>query len=333
MDGRAPVLMTRTICALMIFGILSFVGLMELCQGQLGEMSSLLVTRPNLPSHHRKNNADFAARTIVRGEFAIDGGANTRLMETGCNSWQCSCQFLSDLTGADHNLKSWGTATDEQLRWWLNNECKTSPVKSSPKSMATDRCTLASRNPQSAIVGMGLPKTGTTSTAVALQNAGMHVAHNQGDRLSKKCNVIINTMEDQYETLAVKHPNASWIVTWTWNATAWYESVQKHVRHVKKITQHDDVALPCNFYGCEKGLPEGDRDVVMLSDHERAIRAYHLYYSRLFAFLAKHKSGKFALVDVRSGIYSGLYEMTCLKLKTPFEARNTADNRGQWPKC
>lgn len=42
------------------------------------------------------------------------------------------------------------------------------------------------------IVVMGLPKTGTTATATALVGLGYHVAHNQGDQLSQRCQVIAN---------------------------------------------------------------------------------------------------------------------------------------------
>ena len=42
------------------------------------------------------------------------------------------------------------------------------------------------------VIGMGLPKTGTTSTGWALVRAGLRVGHNQDDTLSDTCQAIIN---------------------------------------------------------------------------------------------------------------------------------------------
>ena len=49
-------------------------------------------------------------------------------IDVSCAAWNCSCQVLSNMTGANHELWFWGTATKEQQQWWLKHHCKTSPA-------------------------------------------------------------------------------------------------------------------------------------------------------------------------------------------------------------
>lgn len=59
------------------------------------------------------------------------------------------------------------------------------------------------------------------------------------------------------------------------------------------------------------------------------LAAYRLYYKRLFAYF---KGRPYALVDVREGKYVNLSHIHPA-LRGPFEAKNTRDHPGQWPKC
>ena len=78
------------------------------------------------------------------------------------------------------------------------------------------------------IISMGLPKTGTTATASALELAGLQVSHNNGDTLARGCDVIINTWEDKYDRLHETHSRARWIVTLSADVDAWAQSVSMH---------------------------------------------------------------------------------------------------------
>lgn len=44
-----------------------------------------------------------------------------------CAPWQCSCQQLADMTGADDTRRLWGNASKAQRDWWLRHHCKTVP--------------------------------------------------------------------------------------------------------------------------------------------------------------------------------------------------------------
>ena len=198
------------------------------------------------------------------------------------------------------------------------------------------------------IISMGLPKTGTTATAVALQDQlGLKVAHNMGDKLlldgNSSCNAIINTLESHYDDLYYKHPNAKWIVTYTSNVTQWMDSVRVHNRIQRR--KH----IPCNFYGCDKGRLGGPTTTSAQEETKQQIRKqkqsekvpidddlmlkelYDRYYVGLFAFL-ESKQVPYAYVDVRANTYRNL-EWIHPNLQSPFEPKNTRNNRGQWPGC
>lgn len=48
-------------------------------------------------------------------------------LDQACAAWSCSCQVLSNMTGANHNKKIWGTDTEEQRIWWIQRACQNSP--------------------------------------------------------------------------------------------------------------------------------------------------------------------------------------------------------------
>ena len=204
---------------------------------------------------------------------------------------------------------------------------------------------VASTSQQLMVIGMGLPKTGTTSTANALViQLGLRVAHNQGDMLSPRCDCIINTLEWGFMQLDKKHPNARWILTYSQNATAWLESVKEHMlwRRAYWVREKRPTFLPCIFFGCYMGLPQhysGSADVAFPIDNSTGwlradkelelFAAYERYYGRLFTHF---RSVKYALVDVRQGSYHNLFHVHP-NLTAPFPMSNTRSDRGSWPKC
>merc|ERR1712113_1171511 len=190
------------------------------------------------------------------------------------------------------------------------------------------------------IIVMGLPKTGTTATAAALVDVGYHVAHNQGDKLSRRCQVIANTLESRYAELDQKHPNATWLITYSANASQWVDSVQAHV----KRHHPPEKSLPCNFYGCAMGLADGVQKSFVYNATATAtnkgnfipegallelLAAYRLYYDRLFTYF---QGRPYVLVDVREGKYVNLSHIHPA-FRGPFKAKNTRDHPGQWPRC
>jgi len=62
----------------------------------------------------------------VRTPIAATSSAPIAIVDAECNAWSCSCQMLSDMTGANHALRIWGTSTKEQRRWWVQHRCTTS---------------------------------------------------------------------------------------------------------------------------------------------------------------------------------------------------------------
>lgn len=172
---------------------------------------------------------------------------------------------------------------------------------------------------------MGLPKTGTTSTAQALQALGYHVSHNQGDTLpvtnngktnsknSQSCNVIANTHELQYRTLHQRHPTATWIVTYSENVTAWIDSFayhfsfhQKHYSLTKLKRAHQQFGLSRKDNKNKENGGDNDDEFQTLvkqdypagREHDATAgyefmlrhadfyeRFYQKYYDDLFAFL------------------------------------------------
>ena len=110
------------------------------------------------------------------------------------------------------------------------------------------------------VICMGLSKTGTVSVSFALSHIGLHVAHNLGDRLSSTCDVIINTLEDNYDHLYTKHPDATWLVTYNKNDTnvlskleefynEYYKRLFSFLRMYVKVYAHVDV-----FHGIYSNL-------------------------------------------------------------------------------
>ena len=77
------------------------------------------------------------------------------------------------------------------------------------------------------IIGMGLSKTGTTATVLALEKVGLRVAHDRGDQIGGQCQAILNTLEDAYECLDRAYPTASWVITYTANASLWVASLHR----------------------------------------------------------------------------------------------------------
>ena len=138
------------------------------------------------------------------------------------------------------------------------------------------------------VIGMGLPKTGTTTLSYELKNAGYHVAHNLGDRLSLTCNAICNTMENEYEILFKRHPNATWIITHSENVSSWIESVDYHkMKYMKNSSLYE-----CRYYGCVLPTP------VSFKDNSELEYRYYLYYKKLFTFL-NLKNIRYGIIDYR----------------------------------
>jgi len=47
-------------------------------------------------------------------------------MNAECRAWGCTCQGISDRAGTIHGV-SWGSATQQEVDWWLANSCNTTP--------------------------------------------------------------------------------------------------------------------------------------------------------------------------------------------------------------
>lgn len=207
------------------------------------------------------------------------------------------------------------------------------------------------------IIVMGLPKTGTTSVAVALKALGYNVSHNQGDTLSTgRCNVIANTMELQYPQLRSRYPRATWIVTYASNASAWFDSFAYHVcfhggggegcdrKRVEYF--HSKFDIDGTIF---EDFPEnGTRENVwsFLLDHRGTYVAfYERYYLGLFRFLLDDRQRPASsqtsvpVVDVRAGGgYEALAPVTLngtepVDATLPFPHANSRDRVGAWPRC
>ena len=191
------------------------------------------------------------------------------------------------------------------------------------------------------IIGMGLSKTGTTSVAIELSNVGFRVAHNMRDILARDCQVIINTLEDQYEQLDHSHPDAAWIITYSANVTAWVHSLQNFLAAMHKLRRGGDVMitvdsesfLACRVFGCSKALASASDDPkrhirmnsstgrVIEDDVPKLAAAFELYYERLFEYF---RGRNYAFVDVREGVYRGLHELIHPRISVPFGKHNVA---------
>ena len=212
------------------------------------------------------------------------------------------------------------------------------------------RRTIRHGTPAEEIISMGLGKTGTTATANALFSVGYRVAHNQGDRLSLSCHVIINTMESEFEALDRHHPRAKWILTYSENAKSWLASVNSHIgRYNCRAEERNCTVLLCRFYGCDIGLPpgaNGARTHIRLAnvtrgdsrakvlrvnpeDETALLAAYRRYYARLFRYFAWRP---YALVDVRAGKYVNL-PFIHSNLTAPFSPYNTKARPGGYRYC
>eukprot|EP00040_Diaphanoeca_grandis_P000756 m.16366 g.16366 ORF g.16366 m.16366 type:complete len:251 (-) comp11012_c0_seq1:118-870(-) len=214
-------------------------------------------------------------------------------------------------------------------------------------------------------LGVGLPKTGTTATAVAFEKAGYGVGHNmyKGDVLGEReCTAIFNSQECCFDHVFAKHAKHAQmhvVVTHTANISAWVSSVQAHsMQATARSTERRDYLAP-NFFGGWLGLPHTERGVRPLlccagetvpvgneTDPFTAIQLdprtgeivkasvsklreyYKLYYTHVFRWL-KANNVEYSYVDVRGGVY----EAVDRRVVTPFEPANTRSNRGGWPKC
>ena len=193
------------------------------------------------------------------------------------------------------------------------------------------------------IIGMGLPKTGTTACANALQALGLSIGHNEGDILDR-CDAIFNTLEDKFEDLDRKYPVARWIITYSENASAWMDSVRGHLQdefraqqthsHSRRVPPRHS-HLPCHFFGCAIGLPRSDPQTAFtmnastgwIGQHQEdgLIAAYQQYYGSLFTYF---RARPYALVDVRAGRYSHLDHIDT-RLTAPFNMINSRSARGR----
>ena len=183
------------------------------------------------------------------------------------------------------------------------------------------------------IIGMGLSKTGTTALSRAIANVGFRVAHNHGDLLSDSCQAITNTLEDRYEELDQRYPNATFVITHTANVSAWIFSLQSHIQRYPKMLLHEHNAtfLPCFVYGCVSDKTNKQKDTKVAVDTTGTIsqprelrRLYEAYYRQLFKYFAGRD---YAYVDVRSNTYSRL-SLIHPHISTPFplvNARNETD--------
>lgn len=194
------------------------------------------------------------------------------------------------------------------------------------------------------IIGMGLPKTGTTATAHALLKLGFGVTHNSGDKLGQSCNVILNTLENQYKELDRKYPTARWLITYSANVTEWMNSWTQHQARkmksrglqsrsscnglkwcnttntcasLKIAVGHDNL-----FKDCRHSWP------CVMTPGERALLAceYTAYYDQLFQYF---EGRQYALIDVRQNRYVNLPYIHA-HLEAPFSAKNTKDSPGDW---
>lgn len=187
---------------------------------------------------------------------------------------------------------------------------------------------------------MGLSKTGTTATAIALDLVGLRTAHDQGDQLGGECQAIANTLEDGYECLGRFYPNATWLITYSYDVSAWFRSLQGHLARTpyERVIQNETY-LSCRVFGCRAALPEGSsrtdprtsirvdpRTHQVVAESEEALKElYSRYYERLFTFL-RQNSRSYALVDVRAHRYDAVRELVHPNITIPFRALNTKDN-------
>ena len=206
------------------------------------------------------------------------------------------------------------------------------------------------------IIVMGLPKTGTTSVAQALSHLGYKVSHNQGDTLNNgRCNVIANTLEFQYPELYEKYPNATWVLTYTANTSAWFDSFAYHIiyhqpqnykkshRHwIQKI--HRMFHIPDTFTSdLDLGANSTEAHHFVLSHAENYMKYYERYYKNLFRFFMQKRSptsARIPLIDVRNGDgYEKLKDVVLNgtqvidRKHAAFPHANSKNNVGGWPRC
>jgi hypothetical protein len=172
------------------------------------------------------------------------------------------------------------------------------------------------------IIVAGLPKTGTTTLTNAIELLGFNMGHNlrhtpaAGKALLSipECNGIANMAEHEYETLHDAFPNATWIVLFSHNRSAWLHSLSGQLarnsadQHEKKPEDRCQGAQL--IFGRDKERPA--REVAIAAqrstnrsqprgcalDEQYHDAFYTLYYERLFDFLSR-KGVPFRLIDVR----------------------------------
>ncbi|KAL7553858.1 hypothetical protein ACHAWF_017191 [Thalassiosira exigua] len=203
------------------------------------------------------------------------------------------------------------------------------------------------------VIVMGVPKTGTTSVALALAALGYRVSHNQGDTLkSGKCNAIANTMESQYHHLYHEHPGATWIITHSSNISAWFDSMSYHIAYHGRskdmgrqiYDMHDRLQMNTDILHSFP-VNSATRNATfefMVEHRDVYTKGYERYYKNLFAFLSenspRHQSAV-PIIDVRAGDgFNKLVHVTRngtrpVDASMPFPHANRKYNPGQWPKC
>ena len=208
-------------------------------------------------------------------------------------------------------------------------------VSSTPSTPSTPRTPRTPRGVASSatcpIIVMGLPKTGTSSAAEAIERLGydmVHYAPSAAPLGWPGCDGLANAAEHDYEELHARYPCADWVVTHSSNVTAWLGSLRTQLKKnylangrtwrcpatERIFGSHTDVARAVH---AKHGLsPPGGCKF----DAEYFAAFYREYYRRLFAFFTQRGNAgngtkPYRLVDARRG--DGWRELAPIRGRCP----------------
>ena len=160
---------------------------------------------------------------------------------------------------------------------------------------------------------MGLPKTGTSSVAEAVERLGFnmhHYAPSVAPLAWLGCDGLANAAEHEYASLHATYPCATWIVTHSANVSAWGASLK---RQITKNLHANSKAWRCpaierifgNHTDVTQALAHASHGALAPPigcrfEHAFFAAFYAEYYRRLFAFFDARRV-TYRVVDVRKG--------------------------------
>ena len=241
-----------------------------------------------------------------RGRPRIEFGGGSRIPSR-------ACRFTHSAGGAaEHQLSAVLPAYETALRRMphvkevINGVARIAGV--APRQSTAARSTTSSSSSCPLIV-IGLPKTGTSSIAEAIERLGFNMMHNapSADALSwPGCDGLANAAEHEYEEMHRRYPCATWIVAYSSNRSQWLGSLN---HQLAKNSRRRGWTCPAaqRIFGDGNPIAAEVKATTGITPPSGCAfdAAYHgafhkAYYRRLFGFFSS-VSLPHRLLDVRKG--------------------------------